>query len=78
MKSFWIFFVLVASTQANHISEKLNDANYLRIASPGLNAKDETFYMCYLSVNFIEKQKTCGCVVHSHKFVMTSARCVYE
>lgn len=71
-----IFLVLFASSQAS--SEIGNQTKFPRIASGFDLKKGENSDFCYLTANFIEKQKTCGCFLRGNNQVVTSARCVYE
>lgn len=49
-----------------------------KIAS-GVAAKKGNYpELCYLSIEFYQKQQTCGCYVHDEYHVITSARCVIE
>lgn len=49
-----------------------------RIASGIVAKKKENLDFCYLTVKFLDKTKTCGCVIMNHIFVATSARCLVE
>lgn len=49
-----------------------------RIALGDDGKKGENLDFCYITVNFYEKQKTCGCIIATEKWVVTTARCVYE
>lgn len=49
-----------------------------RIASGIVAKKKENLDFCYLTIKYYEKQKTCGCVIMNHIFVVTSARCLVE
>jgi secreted trypsin-like serine protease len=49
-----------------------------RIASGIAAKKGENLDFCYLSINFFNKQQSCGCLILSPDYVITSARCVVE
>lgn len=40
--------------------------------------KGQFLDFCYISVNFFQKQQTCGCFIYNEQFVATTARCVVE
>lgn len=78
LKLFVIFLVFLSQSEALKIVKSEAQTTELRIAS-GYNFKNgENKDFCYLTANFIEKQKTCGCYIRTYEQVITSARCVYE
>lgn len=55
-----------------------SEENSLRIASGADGKKTENLDFCWMTVNFYEKQKTCGCTILAASYIVTTARCVYE
>jgi hypothetical protein len=49
-----------------------------RIASGTALKKGLFLDLCYISINFFQKQQTCGCLIFSEQYVVTTARCVVE
>lgn len=82
-----IVILLVFFSAANHItsaepifSEDYNDdqENLLKIESGADGKKTENTDFCWITAYFLEKQKSCGCIILAPNYVATTARCVYE
>lgn len=75
---FCVLFVQLISSKSVEDEIFQNHTQFSKIASGYDFIKGENSDFCYLTANFIEKQKTCGCFVDGGNAIATSARCVYE
>jgi hypothetical protein len=84
MSIFMIFCSILISVSALYVKPgevEITDESFeeLQKIAGGLpSKKGEMLSFCYISVNFFQKQQTCGCLIYNSQYVVTTARCVVE